>query len=76
MTGDNEASTRASQQRGGSVVNQATRNANGGIGGSAPLDLSHGGKEDAPSREAMRKEEPLGKQPQGLPALPKVRIDE
>ena len=76
MTGDNEASTRASQQRGGSVVNQATCNADGGIGGTAPLDLSHSGKEDAPNREAMRNGEPRGKHPQGVPVPPKVRIDE
>ena len=76
MTGDNEASTRASQQRGGSVVNQATCNADGGIGGTAPLDLSHSGKEDAPNREAMRNGEPRGKHPQGVPVPPKVLINE
>ena len=40
------------------------------------MDLSHSGKEDAPSSEAMRKGDPPGKNPRGVPAPPKVRIDE
>ena len=40
------------------------------------MDLSHGGKEDAPSSEVMRKGDHPGKNPRGVPAPPKVRIDE
>ena len=75
-TGDNGASTRASQQPGGTVVNQATRKADGGIRETTPLDLSHGGKYGAPSREARRKGEPPRKHPQGVPVPSKVMIDE
>ena len=46
-----------------------------GIGGIAPLDLSHGSKEDAPRREARRKGEPQGRHPQGVPAPPRARND-
>ena len=75
VTGGNGASLRASQQTGGSVVNQAASRADKGIGGIAPLDLSHGSKEDAPRREARRKGEPQGRHPQGVPAPPRARND-
>ena len=41
-----------------------------------PLDLSHGGKDGAPNREARRKGEPPRKHPQGVPVPSKVMIDE
>ena len=40
------------------------------------MNLSHGGKEDAPSSEVMTKGDPPGQNPRGVPAPPKVRIDE
>ena len=45
------------------------------IGGRAPGNLSHGGKEDTPNREAIRTERTPGRHPQGAPEPPKVRID-
>ena len=45
LAGGNGAGLRALRETGGTAVKQAAGSADGGIGGSAPLDLSHSSKE-------------------------------
>ena len=75
-TGDNGANARAPQQTGAPIFNPTIRNTDGVIGGRAPGNLRHGGKEDTHNREAIRTEKTQGRHPQGALAPPKVRIDE
>ena len=74
MARDSGASTLTPQKMVGSVVNQATSDASGGMGGIVPLDLSNGGNKDESSREASREEDPAGKNLRREPEALRERV--
>ena len=61
MARDSIASTLTAQKMVSSVVNQATSDASGGLGGIVPLDLSNCSNKDASGSEASMEEGSSGK---------------